>query len=55
VAAASLRDEPAPAVTRGVLGAVHAFAGEAPQSDDVTTLTLRRLVPPANHAPRLET
>jgi sigma-B regulation protein RsbU (phosphoserine phosphatase) len=33
----------AQAVTQGVLAAVRAFAGEAPQSDDITILTLRFL------------
>jgi sigma-B regulation protein RsbU (phosphoserine phosphatase) len=42
-----LRQAAAPAVTGGLLGAVRAFAGEAPQSDDITILTLRRLAPPA--------
>jgi len=42
-----LRQATAPALTEGLLGAVRAFAGEAPQSDDITILTLRRLAPPA--------
>ena len=42
-AAAALRREAAPALTAGVLEAVRAFAGEAPQSDDITILTLRYL------------
>ncbi len=46
-ALASLRHEAAPAMTGGLLGAVRAYAGDAPQSDDITILTLRRLVPPA--------
>jgi sigma-B regulation protein RsbU (phosphoserine phosphatase) len=45
--AASLRHAAAPALTAGLLGAVRAFAGEAPQSDDITILTLRRLGPAA--------
>jgi sigma-B regulation protein RsbU (phosphoserine phosphatase) len=36
-----LRNEPAGAVTDGLLAAVRAFAGDAPQSDDITILTLR--------------
>jgi len=43
----SLRHAAAPALTGGLLGAVRAFAGEAPQSDDITILTLRRLAPAA--------
>jgi len=43
--AASLRPAAAPAVTARVLDAVRAFAGEAPQSDDITILTLRYLGP----------
>jgi sigma-B regulation protein RsbU (phosphoserine phosphatase) len=43
--AAALRHEAAPAVTGRVLQAVRAFAGEAPQSDDITILTLRYLGP----------
>jgi sigma-B regulation protein RsbU (phosphoserine phosphatase) len=39
----SLRGAAAPALTTGLLEAVRAFAGEAPQSDDITILTLRRL------------
>jgi sigma-B regulation protein RsbU (phosphoserine phosphatase) len=42
---AGLRHEAAPALTDGVLAAVRAFAGEAPQSDDITILTLRYLGP----------
>jgi sigma-B regulation protein RsbU (phosphoserine phosphatase) len=42
---AGLRQETAPALTVGVLAAVRAFAGEAPQSDDITILTLRYLGP----------
>jgi sigma-B regulation protein RsbU (phosphoserine phosphatase) len=45
--AVSLRRTAAPALTEGLLGAVRAFAGEAPQSDDITILTLRRLAPAA--------
>jgi phosphoserine phosphatase RsbU/P len=45
--AVSLRHVAAPALTGGLLGAVRAFAGEAPQSDDITILTLRRLAPAA--------
>ena len=44
-ATAGLRHEAAPALTDGVLEAVRAFAGEAPQSDDITILTLRYLGP----------
>jgi len=43
--AAGLRHEAAPALTDGVLQAVRAFAGAAPQSDDITILTLRYLGP----------
>jgi sigma-B regulation protein RsbU (phosphoserine phosphatase) len=43
----ALRQQAAPALTAGLLGAVRAFAGEAPQSDDITILTLRRLAPAA--------
>lgn len=43
----SLQHAAAPALTAGLLGAVRAFAGEAPQSDDITILTLRRLAPAA--------
>ena len=43
--ASSLRHASAPALTGGLLEAVRAFAGEAPQSDDITILTLRRLAP----------
>jgi sigma-B regulation protein RsbU (phosphoserine phosphatase) len=42
-----LREAAAPAVTGGLLEGVRAFAGEAPQSDDITILTLRRLAPAA--------
>jgi phosphoserine phosphatase RsbU/P len=45
--AAPLRRESAPGLTENLLGAVRAFAGEAPQSDDITILTLRRLAPAA--------
>jgi sigma-B regulation protein RsbU (phosphoserine phosphatase) len=45
--ASSLRHASAPALTRGLLEAVRSFAGEAPQSDDITILTLRRLAPAA--------
>jgi sigma-B regulation protein RsbU (phosphoserine phosphatase) len=45
--AVSLGDAAASALTGGLLGAVRAFAGEAPQSDDITILTLRRLAPAA--------
>lgn len=38
-----LGHEPVGAVTDGVLAAVRSFAGEAPQSDDITILTLRYL------------
>jgi sigma-B regulation protein RsbU (phosphoserine phosphatase) len=41
--AAVLRRAPAAELTAGLLAAVRAFAGEAPQSDDITILTLRRL------------
>lgn len=44
-AADSLRHEKASALTEGVLRAVRAFAGAAPQSDDITILTLRYLGP----------
>jgi len=44
-ATAGLRHEAAPALTEGVLKAVRAFAGGAPQSDDITILTLRHLGP----------
>jgi sigma-B regulation protein RsbU (phosphoserine phosphatase) len=44
-ATAGLRHEAAPALTNGVLAAVRAFAGGAPQSDDITILTLRYLGP----------
>jgi sigma-B regulation protein RsbU (phosphoserine phosphatase) len=42
-AVAATQQEPAPAVTGKLLQAVRDFAGEAPQSDDITILTLRRL------------
>jgi sigma-B regulation protein RsbU (phosphoserine phosphatase) len=42
-AAASLRHEPPAGLTDGLLRAVRAFAGDAPQSDDITILTLRYL------------
>jgi len=42
----SLGREPVAAVTAGILAAVQAFAGEAPQSDDITILTLRFLARP---------
>jgi sigma-B regulation protein RsbU (phosphoserine phosphatase) len=45
--AVSMRSVAAPALTAGLLEAVRAFAGEAPQSDDITILTLRRLAPAA--------
>jgi sigma-B regulation protein RsbU (phosphoserine phosphatase) len=45
--AVSLQHAPAPAITGGLLAAVRAFAGEAPQSDDITILTLRRRAPAA--------
>ena len=38
-----LGHEPVGAVTDGILAAVRSFAGEAPQSDDITILTLRYL------------
>lgn len=41
--AATLRHVPATELTAGLLAAVRAFAGDAPQSDDITILTLRRL------------
>jgi sigma-B regulation protein RsbU (phosphoserine phosphatase) len=44
-AVASLRGAPPAALTAGVLAAVRAFAGDAPQSDDITILTLRYLGP----------
>jgi sigma-B regulation protein RsbU (phosphoserine phosphatase) len=44
-ATAGLSHEAAPALTDGVLKAVRAFAGGAPQSDDITILTLRHLGP----------
>jgi sigma-B regulation protein RsbU (phosphoserine phosphatase) len=42
---AGLRREAASGLTDGVLKAVRAFASEAPQSDDITILTLRYLGP----------
>ena len=45
--ATPLPRETAPDLTGKLLAAVRAFAGEAPQSDDITILTLRRLAPPA--------
>jgi sigma-B regulation protein RsbU (phosphoserine phosphatase) len=42
---AEVRHEAAPAVTTRVLEAVRAFASGAPQSDDITILTLRYLGP----------
>jgi len=45
--ATPLPRETAPGLTGKLLAAVRAFAGEAPQSDDITILTLRRLAPPA--------
>lgn len=39
----SLGHEGVDAITQGLLAAVRAFAGEAPQSDDITILTLRYL------------
>jgi sigma-B regulation protein RsbU (phosphoserine phosphatase) len=41
------RHEDAEAVTENLLGAVRGFAGEAPQSDDITLMTLRCLSPPS--------
>jgi len=41
------RHESALAVTEGLLEAVRDFAGDAPQSDDITLMTLRRLSPPS--------
>jgi sigma-B regulation protein RsbU (phosphoserine phosphatase) len=41
------RHEDAVAVTESLLDAVRGFAGEAPQSDDITLMTLRYLSPPA--------
>lgn len=41
------RHEGAAAVTEGLLAAVRKFAGEAPQSDDITLMTLRYLSAPA--------
>ena len=43
--AAGLRHATAPELTARVLEAVRGFAGEAPQSDDITILTLRYLGP----------
>jgi sigma-B regulation protein RsbU (phosphoserine phosphatase) len=40
------RHEDAAAVTEGLLQAVRGFAGGAPQSDDITLMTLRLLSPP---------
>jgi sigma-B regulation protein RsbU (phosphoserine phosphatase) len=45
-ATAGLSHEAAPALTDGVLKAVRDFAGGAPQSDDITILTLRYLGSP---------
>jgi sigma-B regulation protein RsbU (phosphoserine phosphatase) len=45
--ATPLPRETAPGLTGKLLAAVRAFAGEAPQSDDITILTLRRLAPAA--------
>lgn len=42
-AVAASREKPASAVTEDLLQAVRAFAAGAPQSDDITILTLRRL------------
>jgi sigma-B regulation protein RsbU (phosphoserine phosphatase) len=42
-AAAPARHEPPAAITEALLQAIRAFAGEAPQSDDITILTLRYL------------
>jgi sigma-B regulation protein RsbU (phosphoserine phosphatase) len=39
------RHEDAAAVTESLLEAVRGFAGEAPQSDDITLMTLRFLAP----------
>jgi sigma-B regulation protein RsbU (phosphoserine phosphatase) len=41
------RHEDAVAMTRGLLEAVRGFAGEAPQSDDITLMTLRYLSSPS--------
>jgi sigma-B regulation protein RsbU (phosphoserine phosphatase) len=41
------RQEDAVDITDGLLQAVRNFAGEAPQSDDITLMTLRHLSPPA--------
>ena len=41
------RHEEAVALTDGLLVAVRFFAGDAPQSDDITLMTLRFLAPPA--------
>jgi len=38
------RERSAAGVTEALLGAVRSFAGDAPQSDDITILTLRRLL-----------
>jgi serine phosphatase RsbU (regulator of sigma subunit) len=42
---AGLRHQTASSLTDGVLQAVRAFAVGAPQSDDITVLTLRYLGP----------
>jgi sigma-B regulation protein RsbU (phosphoserine phosphatase) len=42
-ASAEGRDEGTPGLTGSILTAVRAFAGEAPQSDDITILTLKYL------------
>ena len=39
--AGSLSDQAAPAITAGLLHRVRAFAGEAPQSDDIAILSLK--------------
>ena len=41
------RHEDAVAITSSLLGAVRAFAGDAPQSDDITLMTVRYLSPPS--------
>jgi sigma-B regulation protein RsbU (phosphoserine phosphatase) len=41
------RHEDVEAMTKGLLDAVRGFAGAAPQSDDITLMTLRYLVPPS--------
>ena len=38
--------QPAPAVTAGLLQQVRAFAGSAPQSDDIAILVLRTMARP---------